>query len=44
MLKVTNLSEEDLRSIGQAFANYVYPANDKGMFPFDDKEILTNKC
>lgn len=42
MIKVTNLSEEDLRSIGRAYANYVYPANDKGMFPFDDKEILTN--
>lgn len=42
MIKVANLSEEDLRSIGQAFANYVYPANDKGMFPFDDKEMLTN--
>ncbi len=42
MIKVTELAEKDLREIGLAYANYVYPDNDKGMFPFDDKEMLTN--
>lgn len=41
MIKVTNLSEKELREIGLAYANYIYPADDKGMFPFDDKEMLT---
>ena len=42
MIKVTHLSENDLREIGLSYANYVYPQKDKGMFPFDDKEMLTN--
>ena len=42
MIQVTNLPEKDLREIGLAYANYLYPADDKGMFPFDDKEMLTN--
>lgn len=42
MIKVTELAEKDLREIGLAYANYGYPDNDKGMFPFDDKEMLTN--
>lgn len=42
MIQVTELSEKDLREIGLAYANYVYPEHDKGMFPFDDKEMLTN--
>ena len=33
MIKVTGLSEKELREIGRAYANYVYPA--------DDKEMLT---
>ena len=41
MIKVTELSEKDLREIGLAYANYVYPEDDKGMFPFSDKEMLT---
>ncbi len=41
MIKITELSEKDLREIGLTFANYVYPADDRGMFPFDDKEMLT---
>ena len=41
MIKVTDLSEKELWEIGRAYANYVYPADDKGMFPFDDKEMLT---
>ncbi len=41
MIQVTNLTENELREIGLAYANYVYPADDKGMFPFDDKEMLT---
>ena len=41
MIKLTNLSETELREIGLAYANYIYPADDKGMFPFDDKEMLT---
>lgn len=41
MIKVTNLSENELREIGLAYANYVYPNDDCGMFPFDDKEMLT---
>lgn len=42
MIKVTELSENDLREIGLAYTNYIYPDNDKGMFPFNDKEMLTN--
>ena len=38
MVKVTELSENDLREIGLSYANYIYPDDDKGMFPFDDKE------
>ena len=41
MIQVTGLSEKDLREIGRAYANYVYPDDDRGMFPFDDKEMLT---
>lgn len=41
MIKVTELSEKDLREIGLAYANYVYPEDDKEMFPFSDKEMLT---
>ena len=35
MIKVTDLSEKELREIGMAYANYVYPADDKGMFPLE---------
>lgn len=41
MIKVTDLSEKELREIGMEYANYVYPVDDKGMFPFDDKEMPT---
>lgn len=41
MIKVTDLSEKELREIGLAFSNYAYQDDDRGMFPFDDKEMLT---
>lgn len=40
MIKVTNLTEDELDQIGLAYANYPYPEDDKGMFPFDDKQCL----
>ena len=40
MIKVDYLTENELEEIGETYANYNYPENDKGMFPFDDKELL----
>ena len=40
MVKVTSITEAEIEKIGDAYANYHYPDNDKGMFIFDDKELL----
>lgn len=40
MIKVEHLTETELEEIGEAYANYNYTPNDKGMFPFDDRELL----
>lgn len=40
MIKVTNLTDAELDEIGMTYANYAYPENDKGMFPFEDKQCL----
>ena len=42
ILYLLEKSEKDLRQIGLAYANYVYPKEDQGMFPFEDKEMLAN--
>lgn len=40
MIKVTNLPDREINEIGLAYANYIYPDHDKGMFPFEDKERM----
>lgn len=40
MIKVTNLPDTEINKIGLTYANYTYPDNDKGMFPFKGKERL----
>lgn len=40
MIKVTNLTDAELNEIGLTYANYSYPDDDKGMFPFDDQQCL----
>ena len=40
MIKVEYLTKAELEELGETYANYNYPENDKGMFPFDDKELL----
>lgn len=40
MIKVTNLPDTEINKIGLTYANYTYPDNDKGMFPFKEKERL----
>lgn len=42
MIKVTNLTDAELDEIGLTYANYSYPEDDKGMFPFDDKRCLVS--
>lgn len=42
MIKVTDLTEEEINKIGLTYADYIYPDNDRGMFPFEEKERLVN--
>lgn len=39
MIKATNLTDAEINKIALTYANYAYPDNDKGMFPFE-KECL----
>ena len=40
MEKVLSITEEEIEKIGDAYANYNYPSTDKGMFIFNDKNLL----
>lgn len=40
-IKVTNLTEQEIEAIGEAFADHPYPADDQGMaMLFPDRESI----